>query len=104
MPEHVSFFTAHALPRKRNAVLKQFDKWDKEHRKAAKGFLRSEIVIGRDDPDEIRAVVHFDTSRNYFANARRPAQDQWHQELVALLKAPPQWWDGSLARDSKRRR
>ncbi|PZC41521.1 MAG: hypothetical protein DK306_002548 [Chloroflexi bacterium] len=66
MPEHVSFLTATALPRKRNAVLNQFDKWDKEHRKAAKAFLRSEIVIGRD--------------------------------------APPQWWDGSLARDSKRRR
>lgn len=97
MPEHVSFFSARALPRKRNAVLRHFEKWDKEQRRHANGFLRSALAVGRDDPDEIRGVVHFDSSRNYAANARRPAQDQWHEELVQLLERPPVWWDGTLA-------
>ena len=85
------------------AVLRQFEKWDQEQRRHAKGFLYSGIAFGRDDPDEIRGVVHFDTSRHY-ANARRPAQDQWHQELVQLLARPPEWWDGTLAAESRRRR
>ena len=104
MSEHVTFFSARALPRKRNAVARQFEKWDREHRKAAKGFLRSQIVFGIDDPNEIRGVVHFDSTKNYRANAERPAQDQWYQELVLLLEAPPEWWDGSLATEFKRRR
>lgn len=104
MPEHVSFFRARALPRKRNAVVRHFEKWNREHRKAAKGFLRSTIVLGRDDPNEIRGVVRFEDSRSYYANARRPAQGQWHDELVALLEAPPEWWDGALAAEFKRRR
>ncbi len=104
MPEHVTFFSARALPRKRNAVVRQFEKWDHEHRKAATGFLRSEIVFGRDDPNEIRGAVHFQDSRSYYANAKRPAQGVWHDELVALLEAPPEWWDGTLATSFKRRR
>ena len=104
MAEHVSFFTARAKPRQRNAVLRHFEKWNREQRRHAKGFLRSELVSGREDANEIRGVVHFDTSRNYYANAGRPAQDQWHQELVALLEAPPQWWDGTLAAELPARR
>ena len=104
MAEHVSFFTARAKPRKRAAVLKQFEKWDREQRRHAKGFLRSGIATGRDDPEELRGFVHFDSSRNYYANARRPEQDQWHKELVALLTRAPKWWDGSLAAESRGRR
>lgn len=104
MAEHVSFFTAKAKPRKRAAVLKHFEKWDREQRRHAKGFLRSAIVAGRDDPNELMGMVVFDTSRNHYANARRPQQDQWHKELVALLTRAPRWWDGSLAAESRGRR
>ena len=103
MPEHVSFFTARALPRKRGAVVRHFEKWGREQRRFAKGFLRSVVVVAKNDPHEVRGVVRFDNSRNYRANARRPAQDQWHQELVALLEAPPEWWDGELAGELRRR-
>ena len=104
MADHISFFRAKALPRKRNAVLRQFEKWDGEQRRHATGFLRSEIVFGRDDPNEIMGIVRFDTSRNYYANARRAEQDLWHQELVELLAEGPEWWDGTLAGESRARR
>ncbi len=104
MAEHVSFFSAKAKLRKRAAVIEQFAKWDREQRKHAKGFLRSTVVTGRDDPDEIRGAVHWDNSRNYYANAGRPAQGQWHAELVALLTRAPRWWDGTLAAESRGRR
>ncbi len=101
MAEHVSFFQAKAKPRQRNAVIRQFEKWEREQSRHAKGFLHSAIVVGRDDPDEIRGVVHFDSARSYYANSRRPAQDQWHRELVALLVRRPVWWDGTLAREAR---
>jgi quinol monooxygenase YgiN len=97
MAEHVSIFSAKAKPRKRAAVMKHFDRWDREQRRHAKGFLRAELSVGRDDPNEIRGIVHWDNARNYYANARRPEQDQWHKELVQMLERPPRWWDGSLA-------
>ena len=97
MAEHVSIFSAKAKPRKRAAVMKHFDRWDREQRPFAKGFLRSEVLFSRDNPNELRGVIHWDNSRNYYANARRPEQDQWHRELVQLLERAPQWWDGTLA-------
>ena len=36
MAEHVSFFRAKALPGKRQAVLEQFEKWDREQKAKAK--------------------------------------------------------------------
>ncbi len=104
MAEHVSFFTAKAKPRKRAAVIAQFAKWDREQRRHATGFLRSTVAFGRDDPEEIRGAVHWDNSRNYYANARRPGQGEWHAELVALLTRAPKWWDGSVAAESRGRR
>jgi quinol monooxygenase YgiN len=104
MADHVSFVYARALPRRRAAVIRHFQKWDREQRRLATGFLGSDIAVARDNPDEVMGVVRFDTSRHYYANARRPAQDQWHRELVALLAAPPEWWDGSLATSSRGQR
>ena len=104
MADHVSFFTATAKPRKRGAVLRHFEKWDREQRRHAKGFLRSAVASGRENPHELRGVVFFDSARNYYANARRPAQDQWHRELVDLLERAPRWWDGTLGAEASQRR
>ena len=83
--------------------MKHFDRWDREQRPFAKGFLRSEVLFSRDNPNELRGVIHWDNARNYYANARRPEQDQWHRELVQLLERAPQWWDGKLASERRAR-
>ena len=46
MAEHVSFFRMRALPGKRQAVIDQFNKWDREQKPKAKGFISSIISFG----------------------------------------------------------
>ena len=102
--EHFSFFTAKAKPRRRRAVRRHFEKWDREQRRHTKGFLRSSVAAGRDDPNVIRGAVYWANSRNDYASAGRLAQGEWRRELVALLQGPPRWWDGMLGVGSGRDR
>ncbi len=37
MADHVTFFRMKALPGKRQAVIDQFAKWEREHKAAARG-------------------------------------------------------------------
>ena len=99
MAEHVSFFRAKTLPGKAQAVAEQMDKWQREQKPQAKGFVRSILVRNNNDSDEIMGAVRFDTTENYFANAGRPEQDGWYRELRALLTADPEWFDGTLLRE-----
>ena len=100
MADHLSFFRAKALPGKRQAVIDQFAKWEREQQSKATGFLRSIVVTSNDDPDEVMGGVRWDTTENYFANAARPEQDAWYRELRVLLVADPVWFDGTLAREA----
>ena len=99
MADHVSLFRARALPGKRQAVIDQFAKWDREQKAKAKGFVRSILVVNNSDPDEFMGAVRWDTTENYFANASRPEQDAWYRELRANLAADPIWFDGMLVRE-----
>ena len=96
MAEHVSFFRLKAKPRKRNAVVRHFEKWEREQRRHAPGARGGVIVGGYDDPNELMGVVRWDTKRGYFANANRPQQDAWYRELLELLEGEPEWFDGAL--------
>lgn len=100
MSEHVSFFTAKALPGKRQAILDHMAKWEREQQPDAKGWIRSYVVGSNSNPDEIMGAVIWDNTENYFANAGRPGQDAWYRELRALMVSDPQWFDGTLLRES----
>ncbi len=100
MADHVSFFRARALPGKRQAVLEQFEKWEREQKAKATGFVRSILVANNDEPDEVMGAVRWDSTANYFANASRPEQDAWFREFRALLAADPVWFDGTLMREA----
>ena len=81
MADHVSFFRARALPGKRQAVLEQFEKWEREQKPKAAGFIRSIMVASNDDPDEIMGAVRFVVVRH---------QDGAHVALrLRLLLALP---------------
>ena len=99
MADHVSFFRARALPGKRQAVIDQMDKWEREQKAKATGFMRSILVASNNDPDELMGAVRWDTTGNYFANAERPEQDAWYRELRANLATDPVWFDGTLLRE-----
>jgi len=96
MANHVSFFRAKCKPGQRQAVVDHFQKWEREQKPQAKGFVRSILVAGNSNPDEIMGAVRWDNSQNYAANANRPAQDAWYRELVSNLEGEPEWFDGTL--------
>ena len=99
MADHVTFFRMRAQPGKRQAVLDLFDKWEREQKGKAPGFVRSIQVTSNEDPDEIMTGVRFDSTANYDANSNRPEINDWYQGLRALLAADPQWFNGTLARE-----
>ena len=97
---HVTLFQFKALPGRRQAVIDQFEKWDREQKAKATGFVRSILVASNNDPDELMGAVRWDTTENYVANAQRPEQDTWYRELQANLAADPVWFDGTLVREA----
>ncbi len=97
MAEHVSFFWGKARSGKRQALVDQMNKWDREQKPKARGFVRSIIVFGNNDQDEFGGVVRWDNTENYMANAARPDQDGWYQELVQHVDGEIQWFDATLA-------
>jgi quinol monooxygenase YgiN len=98
--EHVTFFRFKALPGKRQAVLDHFEKWDREQKSKAAGFRRSLLVSSNSDRDEFTGGVRWDSTANYTKNADRPEQDAWFRELRSNLVSDPEWFDGTLERES----
>ncbi len=99
MADHLTFIRMKVQPGKRQAVMDQFAKWEREQKAAAKGFQRSVLVANNDDPDELMAGVRFDSTESYNANSDRAEQGVWFGELRALLAADPEWFNGTLARE-----
>lgn len=97
MAQHISVFQLKAQPGQRQAVMDHFEKWDREQKSEATGFLMSWMITKNDSVDELLGGVHFDTTENYFANAARPEQDAWYRELLALTDGEPVWFDGTDA-------
>lgn len=97
---HVTMFRFKALPGKRQAVIDQFERWEREQKSRAAGFERSILVLSNDDPDEFMAAVRFDTAENYQANSDRQEQDAWYHALRDNLASDPMWFDGTLVRET----
>ena len=97
MAEHVSFFWGKAKAGKGQAIVEQMNKWGREQKPHAKGFIRSILVFGNNDRDEFGGVVRWDSTANYMANAGRPEQDAWYQELMQHVDGEIQWFDATLA-------
>ena len=100
MAEHVTFFRMKVLPGQRQAVTDLFSRWEREQKAQAAGFLRSILVTSNEDPDELMAGVRFDSTESYAANSGRAEQGAWYGELRALLAADPEWFNGTLARET----
>lgn len=101
MSEHVSFFKARVLPGKRQAVVDHLNKWQREQKPKATGWIRSYLAAGNTNPHEIMGVVVWDNAENYTANANRPEQDAWYQELRGNLDGDPEWFDATLLQEWK---
>jgi quinol monooxygenase YgiN len=100
MMPHVTFFRFKALPGRRQAVIDHFEKWERDQKPKATGFERSVLAASNGDGDEFMGVVRWDNTANYVKNSNRPEQDAWFRELRANLVADPEWFDGTLERES----
>lgn len=98
MAPHITFFTMKAQPGKRQAVIDHFDKWMRDRRPEAPGFVRVCLCSNEKDPDEFMSYAMFADKETYDANSQSPEQDAWYRELRALLVADPVWFDGQLER------
>ena len=96
---HVTHFRIKAKPGERDAVIGMFDRWQKERRPKARGYVRSILTSSLKDPNEFMVGVMFDSKENYDANSNDPEQGTWYQDLRAHLAADPDWFDGKLERD-----
>jgi quinol monooxygenase YgiN len=97
---HVTLFRFKALPGRRQAVIDQFDRWQREQKSRATGFQQTILVASNNDPNEFMGAVRWDNTANYVKNASRPEQDAWFRELRSNLVDDPDWFDGTLERES----
>jgi quinol monooxygenase YgiN len=98
MAPHVTHFKMKAKPGERQRVIDLFDRWFRDRRPEARGFVRGELSSNIDDPDEFMAVACFADTKTYEANSNDPDQQTWYEELRSHLVADPEWFDGSLER------
>lgn len=98
---HVTSFRFRAKPGERVSVINDFQRWEREHKPRAKGFVRAVLVSNYDDLDEFMATVVFESKETYDANSSSPEQGAWFGELRGHIVADPDWFNGNLETESK---
>jgi quinol monooxygenase YgiN len=89
-----SVFTMKVKPGKEQEVARLFERWDEEHLPRVDGAIAAYLLKPARNQGELIAVAVFKDIQSYRANADRPEQDQWFQELRSHLEADPDWHDG----------
>jgi hypothetical protein len=67
------------------------DRWPEELGPGADGWLGG--TYGFTDDDQFVAVVRFEDREKAMANSRRPEQDKWAGEMMALFDGSPEFHD-----------
>ena len=98
MAPHITHFKMRAKPGERQQVIDLFDRWFRDRRPVARGFVRGDLSCNVNDPDEFMAVACFADKITYEANSIDPEQRAWYEELRSYLVADPEWFDGVLER------
>jgi quinol monooxygenase YgiN len=87
-----------ANPGQRQDVIDHFDRWLRDLRPGAGGFVRSLLCSSINDPDEFMAYALFADKQTYDKNSGSPEQDAWYRQLRSYLVADPEWFDATLER------
>ncbi len=96
MPPHVTHFKMKAKPGERQQIIDLFERWFRDRRPEARGFVRADLSSNVNDPDEFMAATCFADKKTYDLNSNDPAQTAWYEELRSHLVADPEWFDGTL--------
>ncbi|HET7093273.1 MAG TPA: hypothetical protein VFI22_07345 [Thermomicrobiales bacterium] len=84
------------MPRQDEAVMATLDRWRREGKPEAKGWVGDYILTSERIPGEWLVMVLFDNEENYRKNAADPEQHRQFEEVRALLRADPEWNDGAI--------
>ena len=93
---HVTSMRFRAKPSERGSVINDFQRWEREHKARAKGFVRALLVSSYEDLDEFSAIVVFETKETYDANSDSPEQSAWYEEFRQHIVEDPEWFNGNL--------
>ncbi|MDG0867996.1 hypothetical protein [Candidatus Lucifugimonas marina] len=78
---------------KLGAMLKE---WNEKEDADAIGFVGGYMLQTDADASVVKMMAVFENVEKYRANAARPEQDAWYQQLRALLHDDPKWEDGQV--------
>jgi quinol monooxygenase YgiN len=98
MAPHITIFKIRAKPGERQKVIDCFDRWFRDRRPEAEGFVLAGLSSNVNDPDEFMSYAMFADKKTYDANSNSAEQTAWYNELRACLAADPEWFDGTLER------
>jgi quinol monooxygenase YgiN len=98
MAPHITHFKMRAKPGERQEVIDLFDRWFRDRRPLARGFVRADLSSNINDPDEFIAAACFADKKAYDTMSDNPDQNAWFEELRSHLVADPEWFDGTLER------
>ena len=93
---HLTMFRFRAKPGERVSVINDFQRWEREHRPRAKGFVRATLASSYEDLDEFSATVVFENKETYDANSSSPEQSAWYEEFRQHIVEDPEWFNGNL--------
>jgi quinol monooxygenase YgiN len=86
----------HLKPGSLGEVTRMSETWEREHGQNTDGFVGTHIFQMDANPDEVWLVAIFENREMYQANASRPEQDEWYQQMRAHLEEDPVWHDGEI--------
>jgi len=78
------------------ALGKMLQDWNKAEGASDIGFVGGYLLQTDADSSVAKMMAVFESEDRYRANANRPEQDAWYQELRALLRSDPVWEDGNV--------
>ena len=96
MAPHITHFRMKAKPGERQQVIDLFERWFRDRRPEARGFVRADLSSNVNDPDEFMSAACFADRETYDKNSEDPRQQTWYEELRSHLVADPEWFDGTL--------
>lgn len=86
----------HVIPGQEEAMKRLHEKWLRERKPEAKGFIADYALKSERVPGEWLVLVLFDSEAHYKENAADPEQHRQYEELRALLTSDPEWNDGEI--------
>ncbi|MBN4064990.1 hypothetical protein JYU04_04560, partial [Dehalococcoides mccartyi] len=60
------------------------------------GYVGGFMLQTDTDTSVVKMMAVFENEERFRANASRPEQDAWYQQVRALLEADPVWEDGQV--------